>query len=568
MDGWHSISAAALLIAQLLCATGLVSPGYGATVAPSPQSTTTEPSVQAKTESDAFFASQTIPVIKIQLSENALRSLRREPRTYVQAKIQEGSNTYENVGIHLKGAAGSFRDVDNQPALTLNFDKFKKGQKFHGLDKLHLNNSVQDPSYLTELICSELFLEAGVPATRVSHAAVELNGRRLGLYVLKEGFGKPFLKRHFANVKGNLYDDGFLRDITETLERISGTEEGQPAVERLVRACEISNPQLRRAELERRLDVERFLSFIVVEMMTWHWDGYLMKANNYRLYHDPDSDRIVFLPHGMDQMFWSPNGTVSPSPQGLVAASLLTASGMKARYRARAAELTTNVFIADRITARIRSVAGRIRPVLAQQDAESATAHDAAVKNLARQVTQRAAYLRRILTEAAPTTPTFNAEGEAELSTWRTRIDAGAAQFRRAEEGGRQVLVIEAASSEPPSAGESPEACLASYRSVVLLEPGRYQLSGRMRTEKLVPISNSVRGSGAGLRISQRRRQQGLVNDSGWQEMRYEFIVGEQEEIELICDLRAQSGSAYFDAGSLRLKRLPAQPDPATKAAP
>lgn len=566
MDGWHSISAAAFLIAQLLCAAELLSPCFGASVSADAASRTAAPSVDSN-ESDAFFSSQEIPKIRIQLSENALRSLRREPRTYVQAKVQQGSNTYENVGIHLKGAAGSFREVDGQPALTLNFDKFKEGQKFHGLDKLHLNNSVQDPSYLTELLCSELFVNAGVPATRVAHAVVELNGRSLGLYVLKEGFGKRFLKRHFSNAKGNLYDGGFLRDITERLERISGSQEGQPAVERLVRACEVPEPQLRRAELEKCLDVDRFLSFIAVEMITWHWDGYLMKANNYRLYHDPESDRIVFLPHGMDQMFWSPHGTVSPAPQGLVAERLLSATGMKARYRARAAELTTNIFSAEGLTARIRSVAARLRPVLVAEDPDSGKSYDMAVRNLTRQVTQRAAYLRRVLTDAAPASLTFNAQGEAELKEWRTRTDSGAAQFRRAQEDGKSVLVIEATPPEASATGEVPEACLASYRATVMLEPGRYQLAGRIRTERLVTISNSVRGSGAGLRISQRRRQQGLFGDSDWQKVSYDFTVGEQEEIELICDMRAQSGSAYFDAASLKLRRLPDKAE-STKPAP
>src|SRR5207249_5635427 len=107
-------------------------------------------------------------------------------------------------------------------ALTLNFDRFLEHQRFHGIDKLALNNSVQDPSYLTEALCGELFLAAGVPTPRATHARVELNGRDLGFYVLKEGFDRTFLRRHFQNVNGNLYDGGFLREITEPLERISG----------------------------------------------------------------------------------------------------------------------------------------------------------------------------------------------------------------------------------------------------------------------------------------------------------------------------------------------------------
>ena len=116
---------------------------------------------------------------------------------------------YQAVGVHLKGAAGSFRNVDDKPALTLNFDRFVEHQRFHGLDKIHLNNSVQDPAWMTEIVCGDLFLAAGVPTARATHAVVDLAGRPRGLYVLKEGYNRTFLKRYFQNPNGNLYDGGF-----------------------------------------------------------------------------------------------------------------------------------------------------------------------------------------------------------------------------------------------------------------------------------------------------------------------------------------------------------------------
>src|SRR5258706_9525456 len=162
--------------------------------------------------SEKFFESGFIPQIHIRIAETNLAKLRRNDRNYVRATVKEGDTVYEEVGIHLKGAAGSHRPVDDgKPAFTLNFDKFVDHQNFHGLDKLSLNNSVQDGSYMTEAICSELFLAAGVPTARTTHARVWLNGRDLGFYVLKEGFDKTFLRRHFKNVNGNLYDGGFLR---------------------------------------------------------------------------------------------------------------------------------------------------------------------------------------------------------------------------------------------------------------------------------------------------------------------------------------------------------------------
>ena len=128
-------------------------------------------------DSDALFNSTQVLHLAIELGPKELDSLRREPRKYVKATLKEGDKiVFRDVGVHLKGAAGSFRGIDDKASLTINMNKFKDGQRFHGLDKFHLANSVQDPSYLSELICGELFEAAGVPAARIGHAAVTLNG--------------------------------------------------------------------------------------------------------------------------------------------------------------------------------------------------------------------------------------------------------------------------------------------------------------------------------------------------------------------------------------------------------
>ena len=83
-----------------------------------------------------------------------------------------------------------------------------------GLDKFHLNNSVQDGTYMNEDPVRRDGPGDGLPAARGTHALVELNGRKVGFYVLKEGFDKTFLRRHFKDANGNLYDGGFLQTWT------------------------------------------------------------------------------------------------------------------------------------------------------------------------------------------------------------------------------------------------------------------------------------------------------------------------------------------------------------------
>src|SRR5262249_15784799 len=129
-------------------------------------------------ESDEFFKSGKVLQLVLDLGPKELDSLRREPRKYVKATLKEGDKiVYRDVGVHLKGAAGSFRGIDDKPNVTVNMDKFGGTPRFHGMDKFHLTNSLQDASYLNELICGELFRAAGVPASRVAHTMVTINGK-------------------------------------------------------------------------------------------------------------------------------------------------------------------------------------------------------------------------------------------------------------------------------------------------------------------------------------------------------------------------------------------------------
>jgi spore coat protein H len=311
-----------------------------------------------------LFEGKLSPKFRIQLDDDNLAKLRINDREYVRATIDVGDAQYAEVGFHLKGAAGSYRSIDDKPAMTLKFDKFRKRQKFNGLDKLHLNNSVQDPSYLTEILCAELFLAANVPTARGAHAVVELQGKSRGLYVLKEGYDSAFLKRHFGNSTGNLYDGGFLTDIDGNIKKSGGANADDRAdLQALLAACREPDRAQRVERLDKLLDLDRFISMMAVEVMTWHWDGYGMKNNNYRIYHDPKSDKMVFLPHGMDQMFYDPHGGIQPPMQGIVARALFEAPEMRRRYYRRMGELSSQHFTGEKMSKRIDELRERVQPI-------------------------------------------------------------------------------------------------------------------------------------------------------------------------------------------------------------
>src|SRR4030095_5296012 len=275
-----------------------------------------------------LFPGEIIPRLEIEVSTEAMAVLRayrqvwgqaRPERVDVKVTVREGSTVFTNVALHLKGSY-TFEPIDEKPSLTLNFDKFVSGQRFHGFDKIHLNNSAQDPSYLCDKLARELFNAAGVPAPRAGHARVSLNGRDLGFYVAVEGYNKRFLKRHFESVKGNLYDGGSGGDITKALKVDTGdAPENRSDLLALAVAARDSNAVSRAAQLEKMVDLDRFLTFAALEVLLLHWDGYCLGPNNYRLFHDLSTDRFVFMPHGLDQILgrgMSLNTSLAPKWDG------------------------------------------------------------------------------------------------------------------------------------------------------------------------------------------------------------------------------------------------------------
>jgi len=469
----------------------------------------------------------------------------RQERPEVLVVVREGGVVYTNVALHLKGSAGSFRPFDDKPALTLSFSKHAAGRQFHGFSKISLNNSVQDPSYLAEAISRELFEAAGVPVPRAAHATVLINGRDLGLYVLTEGWGKPFLRRYFKNVGGNLYDGGFVQDITGDLDTNSGNDPtDRSALDRLIDAA--GEPEgVKRAELlSRSLDLERFLSFMAMEVLTCHWDGYSLNRNNYRVFHDREADRMVFMPHGLDQMFGvmrsTPDSSIDPSMQGLVARAVATLPGGRERYLERIASLHTNVFIEEKLTNRVHELARRIRPTLAAYAPELAAEHDRQVAYLCQRISDRARSLSEQL--ASPRKPIpFDDEGRARLPDWTpSRRQRGVLRFDQTERDGRKVLQIDSGR----------DGGVGAWRTRVLLETGTYRFGGNARTRGVGSAG------GVSLRIPATRDFSLQASDDEWSEFSCVFMVTQPlAEVELICELRADRGEAWFDRESLQLVR-------------
>jgi spore coat protein H len=356
-------------------------------------------SAQFRDDADALFTNAIPLRLILEIPEPGLDSLRRDPRKYVAARLRDGNTVYSNVAVHLKGAAGSFRRVDDRPGLTLNFSYMEPdGSRFHGLKKVHLNNSVQDPSHLSEWVAGEMFRQAGVPTARAAPALLELNGRNMGLYVILEAMDKDFLAQYFKNPKGNLYGQSTRCDVTDDIERMEGDEPlTREELAALAGAVREEDPALRRERLEQTLDIDRFLSFMALEAILCHWDGYTIARHNYRIYHDLDTGRMVFFPHDLDQLMVRQNVGLVPRANGLVAQAVLNTPALRARYLQRVCDLATNLFVVPWWTSRVDRAAAALAPALQAYDADIARDVAGAASEFKSRIINRGRQLERQL---------------------------------------------------------------------------------------------------------------------------------------------------------------------------
>ncbi len=518
------------------------------------------------TAPDDIFRSTNLLRIAIDIPVEGMQSLRasspgRSARNKPEAQVSvtEGGRVYMNVSAQLKGYT-TFDSIDQRPSLTLNFNKNAPKQKFHGLTKISLNNSYQDVTRLHEKLSRELFAEAGVPVPRANYALLTLNGHDLGLYVLTEGFSKEFLKRHFTRADGTLYEGSILSDIDQGLQVNSGSPApNETIIQKLIGASHEPDAEKRLRALEAVLDLDRFLSMMAMEAILCHSDTYSMNRNNYRLYHDPTTDKMVFMPHGMDRVLGTHRSpldlSIVPPVLGMVARAVLSTPEGRRRHVERVATLFTNHFDPDRLCARVRELDARIisaktdEPPNRRFDRRPSRSASEDAENLCNRIAERAAEVKSQLSDVQqllvpPPTPRFDTNGAAWIVDWKPK--------RRALGPERLEITFENQIWHLRSTNGT---LMASLRSRMTLPEGFYQILGENVATNSVGAMNSitltlVRHSTERYAIERQFMNGRSINLS--------FQVNAArapEEIELSCDIRDSESEVWFDGNALRLLR-------------
>lgn len=131
-----------------------------------------------------------------------------ENEEYTLCSVVIDNESCGKVAIRAKGntslsAVSSYGN--DRYSFKLEFDHYDNANTYYGLDKLSLNNIIQDNTYMKDFLSYQMMDAFGVNAPLCSYAYITVNGEDWGLYLAVEGVEESFLTRNYGNGYGELY---------------------------------------------------------------------------------------------------------------------------------------------------------------------------------------------------------------------------------------------------------------------------------------------------------------------------------------------------------------------------
>lgn len=300
------------------------------------------PGISSREASEVLFSDDVLPVFEIELGDAEVDALLVDPYTWVEGALVYGGLRYEPVGVRLKGE-NSFQPLDAKPSFKIDFDRYA-ALELLGLDGITLDNMSNDPSMVHERIAYRAFREAGVPASRCTHASVVLNDDSYGLYALVEDVDAEMAGAWFADATGTMFevhDVDFEAPYTPADFTVDFGPGDTTNLQGVFDAVALLEPEAVFAALEQHMSVPGWVDYWAVAAAVGQFDSYpyAWPGDDTHLYDDPGSGVLYWLPHGVDETLQDPYRSVTFDVQGEIARACLAQAACYDAFRTRVDEV-------------------------------------------------------------------------------------------------------------------------------------------------------------------------------------------------------------------------------------
>ncbi len=229
---------------------------------------------------------------------------------YTECDVEIDGEVFSSVGLRAKGN-NSLRLVNEygleRYSLKIEFDHFQDGNTYYGLDKLSLDSSYQDNSYMKNYLAYDMMDYMGVPSPLCSYVWVTVNGEDWGLFLAVEEPEEAFARRNYGADHGKLYKPDYRsleaenRDVAlqyttedpadyDNIFRNAKFEIDAEDQARLIGALKTLSEG---TDLESAVNVDEVLRYFTVQVFVVNLDSYLGRTgHNYFLY---EEDGIISM---------------------------------------------------------------------------------------------------------------------------------------------------------------------------------------------------------------------------------------------------------------------------------
>lgn len=157
-----------------------------------------------------LFDTGRVHMLDLVISDQNWRSMldNATDKEYVSAHVVIDGEAFKNVAIRPKGGSSLLTVAmsdSHRFSFKIEFDHYDSANTYHGLDKLALNNLIQDNTCLKDYLAYDMMRYLGVKAPLASFVWVTVNGEDFGLYLAVEGVEEAFAQRSYGSKPGMLY---------------------------------------------------------------------------------------------------------------------------------------------------------------------------------------------------------------------------------------------------------------------------------------------------------------------------------------------------------------------------
>lgn len=251
---------------------------------------------------EALFTLGEISTVNLSISEETWQKIikKASDKKYYECTVTINGEQLDDVAIRTKGAS-SLDDValmkSDRYCFTLKLNKYQKGQDYHGLSKLMLNNNIWDATQMKDAIVYDMCRYIGLPAPLTNYAKITLNGQFFGCYLLIEPVDKNFCQRNWPDEVSNIYKPyhnlAYTSDNIEDYAEIANyakVKSGEASVQRVVEALKSVKEG---KDIDKHVDIESVMKYMALQTIVVNYD--CMTGPNVQNYYLREADGKISL---------------------------------------------------------------------------------------------------------------------------------------------------------------------------------------------------------------------------------------------------------------------------------